>query len=172
MQCANCGTQNDEGSKFCVVCGKTLKKRRRFKVRYVFLFLLLFIAAVPLYNWGQSLYVKYQRNQKIKLLEPTVIDRIYEDFYAGSIDADMYVRQLTYAMFEPDRLNDEYATTKKNGIFVAPRILDELERYFDEISDDTKEYVACFKTTRQNGAQQKIVGTTTRCKQGKHSSYG
>ena len=118
------------------------KRKKKFKIRYVFLALLLLIIGVLIFNWGKTLYYKYQRAQKEEFLKPTPVEKIYKSFNSGSIDADTFVMQLAYTLFDVDKLDDEYKSSKRNEAYVAPHVLDEMVRYFDEISDSTKEYIA------------------------------
>jgi hypothetical protein len=102
----------------------------------------LFITVVLLFNFGLFSSDKYQENQKEDFLEPSAVEKIYSDFNDGDIDPDTFVMQLAYSLFEPGRLDDEYKSNKKKDVYMAPHVLEEAERYWDELSENTKNYIA------------------------------
>jgi len=128
--------QNDKKQK-----PKKDKRKKKFKIRYIFLALLLFIVGVLLYNWGTTLYLRHQMNQRIRLLEPTVVEKIYDSFESGKINEDTFILQLAYSKFDADRLNDEFRSTRKNEMTNAPHILDELQKHKESLSESTIKYV-------------------------------
>lgn len=91
----------------------------------------------------------------------SVVDKIWQDYNTGKINADEYVKYMLYADYDNDLLADKY---KSNNDVDLIEIESFIDKHYDELSDETLKYYLSkinldnitFKLDKENG--NNIVG--------------
>lgn len=72
------------------------------------------------------------------ILDKSTANKISDAFDNNEISADEYVLYTAYSIFEPDKLDEKY---KSQSVNHTPSIMDMLNTYENEVSENTKTYI-------------------------------
>ncbi len=158
MKCKKCGVINQEGSDYCSNCGNKLdipNSKNNSKI------IIIIVIIVLIGGCGGYFLIKSLTGFKdpfpsiddlaIKdnnIIIPTKIgnsdnifmDKLYKDYEKGTLNADEYIMQFAYAIYENDKLDNKYKNSKMDFSNIA-ELYKKAEKLQDELSDDTIIYL-------------------------------
>lgn len=119
------------------------RKKKRFGCGAIFCIFLVLILGTIGFVFIKN---KIETSQAIKMVERFDTapaqgseEKVLEALNAGEITADELVMQMAYLMYEPSRMGESFRPD--DALYTAPDIIEYLNTYGDELSDETLRYV-------------------------------
>ena len=157
--CSNCGVENEFDSGFCINCGTSLTgnpveevktevsvkpKKKKGKGCLIALIIILLIAGLIV--GGIFLYKKLTYFEDPFVEDPVVDsitqksfeEQLNEDLANGKLTVDEYVMQIAYALFEPDKVLENYTGS---DLIEFTDVYESLEKYGENLSYETVLYI-------------------------------
>ena len=157
--CTNCGSENNVDAEYCINCGNSLvtktvvptevPKKKKKKGGLVALIVILLIAGLivgGIFLYKKLTYFEDPFGDIDDLGKTTEVTEIKtftsvlsDDLESGKINADQYIMQLAYSLYEPDK--SVYDLTYSDMVD-SYYLYEEAEKYADSLSKETLTYLA------------------------------
>lgn len=160
MKCNKCGFDNQVNAEFCSNCGNKLNvpevnSKKSYKKVFIILgiTLVLGIGIFLIINKANTfkdpfddiddLTINNEQMiipQQIGKENNSIASKLEKDYEQGSINADDYIMQFAYSLYEQDKLNNKYKNSDMDFSLIS-ELYKKAEELQDELSDDTILYL-------------------------------
>lgn len=156
MKCEKCGFENLIGAEKCSNCGLVFNQKKKKKTGLI-IGVLLIIGLIGLFFFWKEKINKFEdpfadindieisipkevlSNRNYEKIN-TITDTLAEEYKSNKIDADKYIKQLAYSLYDYDKLDYKYKNIGY-GLIDPNLLLKKAASLADSLTPETAEYV-------------------------------